>query len=266
MDEVRIYRELAEQCDQRGEAQSRDRYLVLAADAAQQAGDQAEAERLRQRLLQVNPHHLLKPFSSFGQALQSRDVSDYIKALRRRHPVDQAATLLQTMPAAKPVEQPVAAPPAAAPRIAAPAIQKQAAAEFFRIQQPLDSAPTQLRQRPSPPAPGPAAASNAGRLRTPPAEPPRSAPRSLPPLPLPAQPQRPAESSPFRPPPRVAPPSVPAYPIYQGPREATSMGAWLCSFLFVLILLGGIGLAVCTLGRPFLPNNLVPTRILPSRD
>ena len=41
-----------------------------------------EAEHLRQRLRRsLNPHHLLKPFKSFEEALKSRDVTDYINAL-----------------------------------------------------------------------------------------------------------------------------------------------------------------------------------------
>src|SRR3954453_10161227 len=91
-----LYLELADYYDQRGEAQSRDRFLVLAADAAKTAGDANEAEHLRQRLLSVNPHHLLKPFKSFEEALKSRDVTDYINALRRRHPADQVASLVQS--------------------------------------------------------------------------------------------------------------------------------------------------------------------------
>ena len=58
---VRTYRELAEDYGRQGQAQMRDRFLVLAADAALAAGQTEEAEHLRGRLLQHNPHHLLKP-------------------------------------------------------------------------------------------------------------------------------------------------------------------------------------------------------------
>ncbi len=77
-----LYLELSDYYDHRGEAQSRDRFMVLAADAALRGGDPEEAEHLRQRLLTLNPHHLLKPFKSFEDAQKSRDVSDYVNALR----------------------------------------------------------------------------------------------------------------------------------------------------------------------------------------
>src|SRR5438132_3237860 len=92
---TRIYRELAEDYGRQGQAQMRDRFLVLAADAALAAGQHAEAERLRGRLLQHNPHHLLKPYSSFAEAMKSADVQNYVGALRRSHPYEKAENLLE---------------------------------------------------------------------------------------------------------------------------------------------------------------------------
>src|SRR5438105_475620 len=92
---VRTYRELAENYGRQGQAQMRDRFLVLAADAALAADQKDEAERLRGRLLQHNPHHLLKPYSSFAEAMKSVDVQNYIGALRRNHPSDKAENLLE---------------------------------------------------------------------------------------------------------------------------------------------------------------------------
>jgi hypothetical protein len=103
---VRVYRELAELYDRQGEQQMRDRFLVLAADAALANGMKEEAERLRQRLLQQNPHHLLKPYANFTDAMRSRDVQNYVTALRRSHPYEKAEHLLETM-------RTDAAPPAA---------------------------------------------------------------------------------------------------------------------------------------------------------
>ena len=56
---IQAYRELAENYAEQGQEQLRDRFLVLAADAALSAGRVEEAERLRFRLLQCNPKHLL---------------------------------------------------------------------------------------------------------------------------------------------------------------------------------------------------------------
>ena len=94
---IRTYCELAESYEQQGQAQMRDRFLVLAADAAVTAGRLEEAERLRFRLLQHNPHHLLKPYNSFALALKSLDVQNYISALRRSHPYERAEHLLETI-------------------------------------------------------------------------------------------------------------------------------------------------------------------------
>lgn len=94
---VRVYRELAEAYERQGQAQLRDRYLVLAADAALTGGREFEAESLRDRLLHQNPHHLLKPYATFAEALRSTDVLNYVTALRRSHPYEKALGLLESL-------------------------------------------------------------------------------------------------------------------------------------------------------------------------
>ena len=61
-----IYEDLADLEEQRGATQNRDRFLILAADAALTDGASDRAEELRSRLLQSNPHHLLKPYPSLA--------------------------------------------------------------------------------------------------------------------------------------------------------------------------------------------------------
>jgi hypothetical protein len=95
---IDTYRKLADYHHNHGQPQHRDRFLVLAADSAFADGRTDEAETLRQRLLRYNPHHLLKPFSSFGQALKSPDVQTYLSDLRRSYPVHLAADLLASLP------------------------------------------------------------------------------------------------------------------------------------------------------------------------
>lgn len=90
----RIYEELADQYDRKGEPRQRDLFLALAADAALAGGRPDEAERLRARLLQFSPHNLLRPFASFAEALASPDIKDYLGDLRRQYPPDQAVRLL----------------------------------------------------------------------------------------------------------------------------------------------------------------------------
>lgn len=132
-----IYEDLAEYYEQKGEARPRDLFLVLAADAAHQASRRDHAERLRSRLLQLSPHNMLRPFSSFADALKSPDIQDYVADLRRQYPPDQALTLMQTV---RPNYQPKA--------MNSPAI--------YRFQQGSESA---AKKRPVTTAPRPAASS-----------------------------------------------------------------------------------------------------------
>jgi hypothetical protein len=89
-----VYERLAQRFEREQEPRQRDNLLVLAADAALTAGAPQEAERLRQRLLELNPHHLLRPFASFADALQSQDIKDLLADLRRQYPPNYAKRLL----------------------------------------------------------------------------------------------------------------------------------------------------------------------------
>src|SRR6516225_8871275 len=91
-----VYEDLAQWYDRTGQPKQRDYFLVLAADEALAQGRPEDAERLRHRLLQNNPHHLLKPYASFQEALKAPDVQAYVADLRRTYPPDAAATLLAT--------------------------------------------------------------------------------------------------------------------------------------------------------------------------
>src|SRR5262245_59058680 len=179
---MRTYADLAELYDRQGQPKHRDWFLVLAADAALSAGQPAEADRLLGRLLSVNPHHLLRPFGSFAEALRSPDVDGYVGSLRRSYPPDRAEQLLEAERTRAAAPEPAPPPPPPPPPPAPP-------------------------RRPPPRSPAPApvgtpAAQEAprvlyARLRTdaeeepaPPAPPPRAAPP--PPPPRPAAPPRPA--------------------------------------------------------------------------
>src|SRR5438067_12890922 len=89
-----VYEELALRYERQQDARQRDLFLVLAADAALSSGHAADAERLRNRLLELSPHSLLRPYSSFADALRSSDIQEYIADLRRLFPPAQAAKLL----------------------------------------------------------------------------------------------------------------------------------------------------------------------------
>jgi hypothetical protein len=92
-----VYRDLADFHDQQGLGTLRDRFLVLAAATAQAAGRTEEAEQLRQRLLQGNAFHMLRPFASMAQALTSPDVQTYIEELRQEYPPQAAEDLLASV-------------------------------------------------------------------------------------------------------------------------------------------------------------------------
>jgi hypothetical protein len=241
---LRVYRDLAELYERRGQAPMRDRFLVLAADAAYDGGQADEAERLRQRLLQANPHHLLKPYASFAQALEAPDVQVYVQDLRVNYPPPVAEELLHSLRANEAPPPPI---PPTAPVIdldSDSTLPLGGNAEPLRVYPLRDEAdptvqdvpPTLPPQRRQPTrSPGiPPAMPVARTANTP-------LPRSQPPAPRPAPPARPASAEPF-----VAPPPPPE------PEPATG-GAWLSSLLFGAVLLAGLALAVYTLGRPFWP-------------
>src|SRR4051794_606312 len=97
-----LYEELASRFDHQNEPRHRDIFLVLAADAALTGGRGGEAERLRARLLQSNPHHLLKPFPTLREAMQSGDIRDYVADLRKRFPTSHGEEMLANLRAKEP--------------------------------------------------------------------------------------------------------------------------------------------------------------------
>src|SRR5262245_20771434 len=95
--ELRAFLELAELYDQAGDATMRDRFLILAADAANAAGQPQEAERLLQRLIQLSPHHLFKAYRTFAEALKAEPVRTYLNDLKQNYPPETVQSLLQTL-------------------------------------------------------------------------------------------------------------------------------------------------------------------------
>src|SRR5437016_1951984 len=109
---VRAYEQLAEAHERRREVRQRDLFLVLAIDAAFRLGQRDRAERLRQRLLALNPHHLFKPFASVAEALHSPDIERFVQDLRRQYPpdsVEQAGQDEKTPAASAPNPHPAVA-------------------------------------------------------------------------------------------------------------------------------------------------------------
>jgi hypothetical protein len=94
---ARVYQELAKWYEQQRDGPMRDRFLLLAAAALLSSGHKEEAEKLRIRLLELSPSHLLKPFSSLAEAVKSRDIRDYIDGLRRNYSPQAAEQLLESL-------------------------------------------------------------------------------------------------------------------------------------------------------------------------
>ena len=230
-DAVRIYRELAEWHQRQGQPQQRDRFLVLAADAALAAGQRDEAERLRHRLLQLNPHHLLKPYATFTEATRAGDVQSYLTALRQSHPWEAAERQLASLRADEAAEAP--GPPEAGPEL-----------QVFRMRHETEEkppGPPRPRQAPPPqPRPVPSAVPLAEPAGPVPAKP-RAAPPPRPvarPDPFPVE----AERHPL--PARRPRPLDPDEPAGGG-------GGVVPAVLFTVLLAAGVGLAVYTFARPF---------------
>jgi hypothetical protein len=233
-----VFSELADWYEHQGQPSMRDRFLVLAADAALAAGLPDQAERLRQRLLQANPHHLLKPYGSFAEALEAADVQTYVSDLRQNYPLETAESLLQTL---RDKEQPAPEAPPEAEATLTPG-RLGAHPEVFAVRH--EEAPAS----PSPAPPRPAARRDAPAKNRPPRAIPLPRPEGPPPRPTPA---------PTPPVPLATEPVAPAAPP-QTAAEGGGGGAWLASALFGLFLTAGVVLAVYTLARPFLPAGWLP--------
>jgi len=214
---LRVYEELASRFTRQNEPRFRDHCLVLAADAALSAQRPQDAERLRQRLLQHNPHHLLRPFASMTEAMQAPDVQEYIGDLRRQWPPEFVQKLyLGSRDEPLPTEPPPAAP-AAPPAPVMP-------------QPPISRPDLPVVRRTEP------AAKDATAAAPPPREAAPAVPRPAPPAPVLARPV----------PPRPLPgPAVPAMP-------ANAAGAWVATMLFFAGIAGAVGLFFLTLIWPLL--------------
>jgi hypothetical protein len=217
---VLIYKELADSHERQGQPQVRDRFLVLAADAALTAGRRVEADLLLARLLRSNPHHMLRPYSSFTEAMASPDIQKYVGELRRTYPPAKAAQEFDALRAAR-GGPPTARDPRALPPTA-PVVDidqefplagdKREPLKVYRVQDESE-APAQPRA-PRPPT----------------ARPPAAPPRPLA-----------ADVATRRPPPAAA------------DADDAIRGSWLSVLLFLVVSAAGLALAGWTILRPFLP-------------
>jgi hypothetical protein len=252
---MRTYRELAENYDRQGQAQMRDRFLVLAADAALSAGRSEEADRIRHRLLQANPHHLLKPYASFAEAMRSADVQNYVSALRRSHPYEKAEHLLEEMGQdaggakqgpIRPVTSGTGSREMERTSTKEPAERGDELKVFRVLNEEEEPKPSPSRVRPVPPV-QPAQTGRTSGASSRPA-----------PGPQPVRPTRPATMPEVFPLQREESPAPRRSAFSEGEERDYGGGGWVAIGLFWLVLIVGILLAVYTFARPFLPFGWLP--------
>lgn len=266
-----VYRELADHYERLGQSSMRDRFLMLAADAAFSAEMTDEAERLRQRLLTGNRHHMLRPYNTFEEATRAADVQAYLEGLRANYPPEQARDLLNALRGGDDLNSlppsPLSAPPPPASR-AIPMTSPLLDLNTREPSRPETSRPFQPKQ----PEPAP----RTSRPRAQPAPPPAQ-PATAPTIPPPSrsvpvveqtQPLRfaPLEETPQpkkkEPPHRAAPAPAPAprRPVAEPrvPPESAGSAAWFNVTLTVLAATVGLALVAFALARPFLPSGLLP--------
>jgi hypothetical protein len=229
-DSLSVYRELADHYDRLGQMAMRDRFLILAADAALQAGQPALAEQLRQRLLQGSRHHMLRSYASFAEASAAPDVQTYLRDLRVNYPMEVAREmLLELQPHEEPPSPERAIPPTA------PLIDMHGHPASARPWQPQGRAePYPLRDDVE---------------HTPPPTKPLAQPR-----PYGGAPRHVIQPAPAEPALPVAAPLPVATPVPRRPRERgpKNPAGWLSVGLGGLVFLAALAAAAFTFARPFL--------------
>lgn len=230
---MQVYAELAELEHRRGALQERDRFLILAADAALTDGRTDEAEKFRARLLEHNPHHLLRPYRSLADAMKSSDVYSYIADLRARYPPEEAEALLARLSSGQEAE----ARAAVVPSLPAESGNGPSELENLRL------AREELKEEQKAPTSAPAPQEEANL--------PEFYPLQREPESAAAPPRRPTAVG--RPPRLAVESKTAAEVVDEGEEQTAGIGAWIADGLFLLLLVAGLALAVYTLGRPFLP-------------
>jgi len=94
---IQVYKDLADIFERQINANMRDMFLMLAAEACARLGRADEAERLRTRLLRLNPQHMLQGYLSFRDAMRAPVVQQYLDERRKMYPLDRAQQLLDSV-------------------------------------------------------------------------------------------------------------------------------------------------------------------------
>lgn len=254
---LQVYLDLAEMYERQQDPGMREVFLMLAADAALRADHPTQAESLRQELLRQDPHHVLRPFPSFAEAIQHPDIDNYLDDLRQKYPVEVAEDLLESIwpqssqpspdvPATMPPQQRppelLTPPPTmkqpAKPDESEPLKVYRAAPDADERQPPTTMPPTRVPPtRLNPPRP-------AGQPR--PLPRPAASPRPIG-APAPAPRARPPAPRVTRTPPPPATARPDRFAAQPEPEEAPASGAWVGTLLFMIILAAAVALVMFTL-------------------
>jgi hypothetical protein len=206
---IQLYQDLAEAYGRRHDPGMREDFLLLAADAALEAGQGERAEQFRHVLLRENPSHEVRYHASFAEAARHPDTRARLDDLRQQYPPEKAEHLLEELEesfwpahASPPPGVPSTTPPQPRGR-GQPVTEESSALDPLKIYPPsVDVAQT---QPPPVPLPRPAA-----RPAVPPQRPAAGQPRPATP---PSANQLPTET---------LPPPPPAVPRTVLPRQAAA--------------------------------------------
>ncbi|QGJ69084.1 Hypothetical protein PBC10988_7500 [Planctomycetales bacterium 10988] len=92
-----LYLNLARSSDIRNRSYVRDKFLVLAGVCASEIGLEQVAHHCRQKILDHNPGHLLRYYSSFEEAIQTERFDSYLNQLLRMYPLEKAEYMLDCL-------------------------------------------------------------------------------------------------------------------------------------------------------------------------
>ena len=91
-----IYLHLSQANQRRGQLYARDRMLVLAGEIAARMDFHELAAYCRSVILENNPRHIIRRWSSFSEAILDEDFETFAKQVWRRYPQEKAERLLSS--------------------------------------------------------------------------------------------------------------------------------------------------------------------------
>ncbi len=97
VDLLGLYLHLARASEQRRRPLVRDKLLLLAGVIAARMRLAHIAALCRKRILDHNPNHMVRRWTSFGEALEDDDFLSLLKQAQRRYPQEKAERMLATL-------------------------------------------------------------------------------------------------------------------------------------------------------------------------